>query len=522
MTISGALNYFYNYTSPPPPPVKREIKNIIHTWYLSSGGESHLIRHDEQLEFLTIHGEKEISDFIDLKDIPEDFSSPEEFIEILIEMDHVFDAHGSLALTPTENLHTWKGKYRDPIELIYAVNRLYFKIALKKATVLRNFPALESLSIEEQVNEVKKKCPHVYGFKDKCFITFEEKVEEQKSAADGKTLIDMGHWCVTMLNSDTSNVLDDFCNPCNWLGHALLIVETIEEGDYFSRKIDLIKDMSSKEGGAKVRLFELSKDATETYAETYAKSETYRKPKEDIQRMMRQVWADICNQKKGKPNIFFKLDSNKMSHLMNFPHICNATEENLKKKAEITVAIKIDRDQKAWFAARMEVMETMRKKDKDNPDLLQRDQDYWEEYWEEYWKAPLGEYYQGTYNCAEYFARNFSLADIKEHPKTKNYVLSKRFFPSPVLYEGSRTKARIQELFLFSAFMTKNVGLPTLATFLIGGPTVAACALPALCFQGFNIYNKDLEQEIRIAQRGNELENIERERRNRKIEEPKN
>lgn len=88
----------------------------------------------------------------------------------------------------------------------------------------------------------------------------------------------MDHWCVTMFNSDTSGIWEVFL-PSTWAGHALLVVETIEEGNYFARQIDLVKD---GEGDAKVRLFELSQHFLEDYVRTYAKSETHKKPKEDI------------------------------------------------------------------------------------------------------------------------------------------------------------------------------------------------------------------------------------------------
>ncbi|VHN99716.1 hypothetical protein [Candidatus Rhabdochlamydia sp. T3358] len=299
MTISNTLNgccSCYNYTR-----AENPIKNITHTWYLPSGGKTHLIRHDDKIEFLNIQGKEKTSTFTNLADIPTVFSSPEEFIEFMIEMDPIFDANGKLEFTDTEKLHVWKVKYENPVELVTAVNELYLKTMSDKVTVLRKFSASDELLLEEQVSWAKERYPHVYGQKDSCKFSFEEKIKERKSAIDKKTLIDMDHWCVTMFNSDTSGIWEAYL-PCTWMGHALLVVETIEEGNYFARQIDLVKD---QEGDANVRLFELPKHLTERYVKNYAKSETHRRPKEDIQRMIDQIWRKVCNQKEGNPSVFF-------------------------------------------------------------------------------------------------------------------------------------------------------------------------------------------------------------------------
>lgn len=238
MTISRVLDSCYNpYTYSPP--AEKPIKNAIHTWYLSNGGETRLIRHDDKIELLTIQREKKTSHFTSLTDLPEIFSSPEELIESIIEMDPIFNANDELELIDTENLYTWEAKYGNPIELVNAVNDLYLKITSDKVTVLKTFPALDGLSLEEQINWAKERYPHVYGRKDDCELAFEEKIKERKSAIDKNISIDMDHWCVTMFNSDTSNIWHA-CLPCSWMGHALLVVETIEEGNYFARQIDKV------------------------------------------------------------------------------------------------------------------------------------------------------------------------------------------------------------------------------------------------------------------------------------------
>lgn len=275
MTIPKACYNPYTYS----PPAEKPIKNVMHTWYLSNGGKTQLIRHDDKIELLTIQREKKTSIFSDLVNIPTVFSSPEELIESMIELDPIFNANDELELIATENLYTWKAKYGNLIELVYAINELYLKITSDKVTVLRTFPALDGLLLEEKINWAKERYPHVYGRKDACKLAFEENIQERKSVIDKNIPIDMDHWCVTMLNADTSNILD-VCLPCSWMGHALLVVETIEEGNYFARQIDLMKN---KEGEAHVRLFELSQLEVKIYVKNYAKAETYRRPKEDIQ-----------------------------------------------------------------------------------------------------------------------------------------------------------------------------------------------------------------------------------------------
>ena len=135
------------------------IKNVIYTWYLPKGGETHLIRHDDKIEFLTIQGEEITSTFTNLADIPEVFSSPEEFIESMIEMDPIFDANGKLEFTCTEKLHVWEVKYGNPVELVTSVNELYLKTMSDKVTVLRKFSASDGLLLEEQVSWAKERYP---------------------------------------------------------------------------------------------------------------------------------------------------------------------------------------------------------------------------------------------------------------------------------------------------------------------------------------------------------------------------
>ena len=109
MTISKVLNSCCDYS-----PIENPIKNAIHTWYLPSGCKTHLIRHDDKIEFLTINGKVKTSVFSNLEDIPNNFSSPEEFIQFMIEMDPIFDANGELKFTVTEKLHIWERKYENP------------------------------------------------------------------------------------------------------------------------------------------------------------------------------------------------------------------------------------------------------------------------------------------------------------------------------------------------------------------------------------------------------------------------
>lgn len=93
MTVARVLDHCY--------PTHKHASNIdsskgefIHTWYLPNGGETHLIRHDDKIEVLTIQGEIKTNRFTHLADIPSVFSSPEEFIETMIAMDPMFNPNG--------------------------------------------------------------------------------------------------------------------------------------------------------------------------------------------------------------------------------------------------------------------------------------------------------------------------------------------------------------------------------------------------------------------------------------------
>ncbi|MGB7129156.1 MAG: hypothetical protein WBD50_08730 [Candidatus Rhabdochlamydia sp.] len=288
-----------------------------------------------------------------------------------------------------------------------------------------------------------------YHRKDKCFFEFEEKIKERKSAIDKKTPIDMDHWCVTMFNSDTSGILEP-CPPCTWMGHALLIVETIEEGNYFARQIDLVKN---GKGDANIRCFELFQPEIKGYIKDYAKSETHRRPKEDIQRIIDRTYKDICNQKEGKPSVIFALDSGKMKESLAILSYGN-------------------------YAGNLPLTSLVQQRNRMNRRALSQEQ-------------------LDIYNCIYYVVNKLYLAKIKD-PLVSRYVLSKMFWPTPVLYAGSKLKAIGQEVSLIASYSALFSTGPSFIGFVLAGPIGASFGLGVGCTLAlrdiFSAYKADADQ----------------------------
>lgn len=308
----------------------------------------------------------------------------------------------------TEKLHVWERKYADSVALVTVFNQLYGKITSDKETTLQIPYGLENLPCKEQENWIlaQARYPHVYARGNKCEIEFTKKIQERKSAIDQKISIDMEHWCVTLFNADMSNIWQA-CLPCAWMGHALLVVETIEEGNDFARQIDLVKN---EQGKAHVRLFELSQKMVERCKKDYAKTNTYRRPKEDIQKMIDTTYKDICRQKAGNPSVIFAFDSGKMVEGLSRLTLARREWCTLTELAQ--QRIRMDRRALAQ-ASNTEV-----------------------------------------YNCIGYAISKCNQAKITE-PFTSKYLLSATFWPTPVLYTRSKLaklKALMQEASFVSTY----------------------------------------------------------------------
>ena len=209
----------------------------------------------------------------------------------------------------------------------------------------------------------------------------QEETTEEISHVDGEMILDQHHGCVTLFNAADSEAL-----PYTWMGHATLDIETIERGGYFARVAHLIKSKDGKRG--LVKFFEINREDIERRKEKGAKTETCRRPKKDIQRMLDQIFFEVTSQRKGNPLISFSLDGSKI----NFRTIV------------------------LLMAA---------------PELLGKARAYR--------RDPT------SYNCIEYAMRNLLIASIEDDSKEK-YVWSKHLLPSPVQYTGSRSKAIAGEI----------------------------------------------------------------------------
>ncbi|MGB7128229.1 MAG: hypothetical protein WBD50_03955, partial [Candidatus Rhabdochlamydia sp.] len=362
----------------------------------AEGDKAYLLLNDDKLECIFVRGE---NSFIVKIPFPSSIT-PEEAIGRLLEMYPILINNSSIKfIENAEELHTWDVRYGSPITLIRIGEDLKYKTVLDEKQMQDNILTPDGLSLEEKIKWVMERHPHVYVIEDKYAVKFEEKVKTEISAVDGKTPLDMDHWCVTLLTAENSDVC-----PCNWMGHALIIVEAIEEGGYFSRRADLIQES----GKANVRFFEIDRNKTKKLSEDYSKTETYSRPKKDVQRMIYHIWLDAYNQKEGKPSVFFEFDSGALTSLVT----SEAADEG-------------------------EVLLNMVQETIENDNAI-----------------PLEGMRQDVYNCIKYSLRNLSLANIKP-PLRSGYVLSNTFFPTPVLYKGSRVKAILQEVSLSTLYVVR-------------------------------------------------------------------
>ena len=383
----------------------------IHTWHLAMGKKAYLIRNNDKLECHFVNGnDRTISEI----NPPSSFSL-EEAINFLVELYPILLESGSVKFIENqEELHTWNVKYGNPVNLVRIGEEIGYRTIYDGKTLLKKISIPNDLSLSEQIAWVLDRHPHVYPVKERfsgqspkstCIIEFEEKVTEEKSAIDAKILLDINNWCVTLLNTENSGSC-----PCTWMGHASLIIETIEEGGYFARSAHLTKE----NGAADIRFLEVHRENLIKWTKKVSKTETWSRPRQDIQRIINQVFLEFTSQKNGNPLIFFKMDSGKMQNLakmINLRHIINqpANSDDL-------------------------LLENINK-------ILSKDTIF------------LEEQKKKIYSCINYSLRNLSLANI--HPPLQTGgVLSKTFFPTPVLYTGSKIKAITQEAALIASYVT--------------------------------------------------------------------
>ncbi|VHO05327.1 hypothetical protein [Candidatus Rhabdochlamydia sp. T3358] len=443
MTISRILNSFNFYTPriQAEPQIQAEIKpeNTVHTWHLANGSKAYLIRNNDLLECQLINGQDSIKVQVPFPD----FLTPEEAINLLLRKYPILRDNDTIDFIENEEeLHTWDVKYENPVSAVRVGEDLYYSTIWEgpqgeKDLVMEKISTPKNLSLSERIAWVMERHPHVYQATKRvpgqpkqstCIVEFKEKITQEKSAVDGKTPLDMNNWCVTMFNAENSNSF-----PCTWVGHASLVIETIEEGGYFSRVVHLTKE----NGIGVIKFLEASRESVKKRAKEVSKTETWSRPKEDIQKMINQVFLEVTHQKNGDPLVFFKLDSGKMLELVRRSALELHGPSNSFTPLSDAVKRRIKREDVA--------------------------------------AAPLEENYMDEYNCIEYSIRNLSIANIKVLLRS-GCLLSKTCWPTPVLYTGSRVKALVQEASLITSYTTLFAGSAAFWGTLIAGRTGAGIA----------------------------------------------
>lgn len=102
------------------------------------------------------------------------------------------------------------------------------------------------------------------------------------------------------------------------------------------------------------------------------------------------------------------------------------------------------------------------------------------------------------YNCIQYGISKLALAKIKDS-LTPKYLLSKAFWPTPVLYTESKLskiKALVQETSLIASYATLIATVPSFLGFLIAGPIGASFGLGA----GMSLGLGDVSSAYKISQ----------------------
>ncbi|MCL6755817.1 MAG: hypothetical protein M3A24_01395 [Candidatus Rhabdochlamydia oedothoracis] len=417
----------------------------IHNWHLKDGRKAHLTRRNDQLECYIINDKETIISQID----PPDWLTPEEAINRLLEMYPILHEDNSVKFIENqEELHTWEVKYGNPVTLFRVGEEVGYRTVYGENEVTRTFSMPDKLSLFEGIEWIKKRYPHVYPIKENgeksCNVKFKEKIIEQKRSLDEKILLDMNHWCITLMNADNSNEC-----PCSWMGHASLIIETVEEEGYFIRSAHLIKTA----GKADIIFSEVPRKKLVDWAREVSKSQTWSRPKEHLQDMIDQIYREIIAQRNKDPLVFFRLDAGRLEEL--WATFVRARQENRPFGIE----------------------EILRQR--------------------EVVRYVMGMEGRAFYNCIEYSRRNLSLAGI-EIPVPQRGLLSNIVLPTPVLYVGSRLKAVIQEVSLATLWVGRPVGTYALLGHLFPLASnldlIREVALPALVELAF-AYNREQDNQ---------------------------
>ena len=165
----------------------------IHTWHLKDGRKAHLTRRNDQLECYIVNDQETIISQIN----PPDWLTPEEAINRLLEMYPILhEDHSVTFIENEEELHTWDVKYGNPITFIRIGEEIAYRTVYEENEVIKKISMQDDLSLEERIEWVKKRYPHIYPAKGEngeksCYVEFKEITKEEQSAVDGKTLYSM-------------------------------------------------------------------------------------------------------------------------------------------------------------------------------------------------------------------------------------------------------------------------------------------------------------------------------------------
>ena len=114
------------------------------------------------------------------------------------------------------------------------------------------------------------------------------------SLLDKNVFLDEDSWAVTLADLGTS----EFRSSSTWGGHAVIIIEAIENDEYHVWRGDLIEGIN---GLAKARFWEISTETLMAELENHPRTETYGRHRSLVQIMKNQIELEAARSTDGKP-----------------------------------------------------------------------------------------------------------------------------------------------------------------------------------------------------------------------------
>ena len=164
-----------------------------------------------------------------------------------------------------------KSQYPHMFEDTYKTNE-------EKVSVLKNFEIVET--------------PKRIEGKD---IEFSLQPKWIRSKLDPTKIIDYKNWAITVINTDDM-----------WPGHAVIIIESIEEGQYFMYKAHIGGDIKTSGLPAKVSLVKkhLAEDISKLYG-NFGKTETFSRPSCLVKLMIERIEWEKNMKRDKSPQVYF-------------------------------------------------------------------------------------------------------------------------------------------------------------------------------------------------------------------------